>query len=68
MNVKQQELLDRLKKAIDNISKSPKTAAEVMSLLEDFVTSLEEISEDLATMPDEQVARNLREIARRMQQ
>ena len=61
MNTKQQELLDRLKKVIDSISRNPKTAAVVMPFLEDLVVVLEEVVEDLATTPDEQVAKNLRE-------
>lgn len=62
MNTKQQKLLDQLKNALNSISKSPATSAEVELIFEDFVISLEEIAYDLKTMPDEEVAANLKAI------
>jgi hypothetical protein len=62
MNTKQQDLFSRLENALDNISKSPKTAVEVTMIFEGFVASFEEIAEDLSATPDEQTAKALREI------
>ena len=62
MNTRQQKLLDQLKDVLNNISKSPATSAEVELIFEDFVASLEEIMDDLKTMPDEEVAANLKAI------
>jgi len=61
VNAKHQELLDRLTKAVDNISKSSKTMAALMPFIENLAVALEEIAEDLATTPDEQVAKDVRE-------
>jgi hypothetical protein len=58
----QRELIHRLKIAVSNISKNPKTAARVACLLEDFVASMEEIAHDLEAKSDEQVAKDLEEI------
>ena len=62
MNVRQQELFDRLKEALDKISGSPETAAQVDALFEDFVISFEEIAADLKTTSDEDLAATLRAI------
>ncbi len=62
MNARQQELSDRLKKVLDNISKSPETSAQVTLLLEDFVTSCEEIAIDLEETSDEETAATLEAI------
>ena len=62
MNTKRQELFERLKNALDDISKSPKTAAEVTLLFEDLVVSFEEIASDLKTISDEETAATLRTI------
>jgi hypothetical protein len=62
MNTKQQKLLDQLKDALNNISKSPATSAEVELIFEDFVASLEEIADDLKTMSDEEIAASLKAI------
>jgi hypothetical protein len=62
MNVELQELLDRQRKAMNSILKSPKTLAQVILIFEDFVAALEEIVDDLATRPDEQVAKDIRKI------
>ena len=64
MNSTQQKLFNRLRKALDNISESPETAAVVESmLLEDFVVSIEVIVDDLKTRPDKEVAATLRAMA-----
>ena len=63
MNSTQQKLVNRLRKALDNISESPETAAVVEDmLLEDFVISIEVIVDDLETRPDREVAATLRAI------
>ena len=62
MNARQQKLFDQLKKVLDNISKSPKTSAQVTLLLEDFVTSLEEIAIDVKETSDEETAATLKAI------
>ncbi len=62
VDMNQRELLERLKVAMDGISRNPKTAAEVAPLFEDFVVSMEEIAHDLGTATDEQVARDLEEV------
>jgi predicted transcriptional regulator len=62
MDMKERELFERLKRAMEIISKSPKTAAEVSLIFEDFIATLEEIAEDLATTPDEQVSKDLKDI------
>ncbi len=62
MNARQQELSDRLKKVLDNISKSPETSAQVTLLLEDFVISCEEIAIDLEETSDEETAATLKAI------
>ena len=56
------KLFDRLKEATDIIRRNPQTAAEIVLLFEEFVSSLEEIATDLATVPDDQVAGDLRKI------
>ena len=58
----QKELLNRLRIAMDGISRNPKTAVEVAPLFEDFVVSMEEIAHDLETATDEQVAKDLEEV------
>jgi len=58
----QRELFDRLRKAMNSISEHPKTAAQMTSIFEEFVVSVEEIACDLETMSDDQVGRNLEEI------
>ena len=55
-------LFERLKMAMDTISKNPKTSAEVSFLLEEFVASIEEIAHDLSTDSDECVAENVNAI------
>lgn len=55
-------LFDRLKEAADIIRKSPQVAAEVALFFEEFVSSLEEIAADLAIVPDDQVASDLRRV------
>ncbi len=62
MNARQQELFDRLKEALDNISGSPETADQVITLLEDLVISFEEIAADLETTSDEETAATLKSI------
>lgn len=62
MNVRHQELFDRLRSALDNISGSPKTAAEVSLIFEDLVVSLEEIATDLKMTSDDQTAATLKAI------
>lgn len=62
MNAGQQRLFNRLKNVLDVISENPETAAQVTSLLEDFVISLEEIAADLQAMSDEEMAATLRAI------
>ena len=62
MNTKRQKLFKRLRNALDDISKSPKTAVEVTLLFEDLVASFEEIAADLKTMSDEETAATLRSI------
>jgi hypothetical protein len=59
----QTDLFERLKRAMNTISKNPKTLAEVSFLFEDFVVSMEEIAYDLTTDSDERVAENVREAA-----
>ena len=58
----QRELFDRLRKAMRSISEHPKTAAQMASIFEEFVVSVEEIACDLETMSDDQVGRKLEEI------
>ncbi len=62
MNTEQQRLLERLKNALDDISKSPATAAEVVPLFEDLVVSFEQIADDLKTISDEETASTLKAI------
>ncbi len=62
MDARQQKIFDRLKKVLDDISKSPKTAAQVALLFEDFVTSFEEIAMDLKKTSDEETAATLKAI------
>ncbi len=62
MNTKQQKLLDRLKDALGEISKSPETAAEVTLIFEEMVISFEEIASDLKTESDEETATALKTI------
>ena len=62
MGRNKEELLDRLKIAVDIISKNSITAAEISCLLRDFVASMEEIAHDLEAKSDEQVAKDLEEI------
>ena len=62
MDVRQQDLFTRLEDALSYISKSPKTAAEVILIFEDLVISLEEIAGDLKATSDEQEARILRDL------
>ncbi len=62
MNDKQQELFDRLKRAANIIWGNPETTAEAILIFEEFVSSFEQIASDLAIAPDEQIARDLREI------
>lgn len=56
MNTKHQELVVRLKKALDNISGNPKTEAVVTPLLRDLVISFEEIASDLKQTSDQETA------------
>ncbi len=60
----QEELLNRLNKAMNTISKHPKTATGISFLFEEFVASVEEITHDLLEGSDEVVANNLREIVK----
>ena len=62
MNTEQQALFDRLKNALDNISTSPKTAAEVALIFKDMVISFEEIAADLKTESDAETATTLKTI------
>ncbi len=62
MNDKQQELFERLRRATNIIWGNSKTAAEAILIFEEFVSSFEQIAADLAIVPDEQIARDLREI------
>ena len=62
MNTERQKLFKRLKDVLDDISKSPATAAEVDLLFEDLVVSFEEIAADLKMMSDEETAANLKMI------
>jgi len=62
MNAGQQKLFNRLKDVLDVVSESPETAAQVTSLLEDFVISLEEIATDLQAISDEEMAATLKAI------
>ena len=62
MNARQQELFERLKSALDEISKSSETSAQVNSLFEDFVFSFEEIATDLKQTSDEETAAILKAI------
>jgi len=62
VDMNQKELLNRLRIAMDGISRNPKTAVEVAPLFEDFVVSMEEIAHDLETATDEQVAKDLEEV------
>ncbi len=62
MNARQQELFDRMKKVLDDISKSPRTLTQVTLLLEDFLISLEEIAIDLKETSDEETAATLKAI------
>ncbi|MFC1715579.1 hypothetical protein ACFL6S_18050 [Candidatus Poribacteria bacterium] len=62
MDARQQEIFDRLKKVLDDISKSPKTAAQVALLFEDFVASCEQIAIDLKETSDEETAAILKAI------
>jgi hypothetical protein len=56
MNIKHQELVARLKKALDNISGNPQTEAAVTLLFRDLVVSFEEIASDLKQTPDQETA------------
>ena len=58
----QQELFERLKRAMDIIKQNPRTSAEVAGIFREFVESMEEIVDDLATTSDEQIAETLREL------
>jgi predicted metal-dependent enzyme (double-stranded beta helix superfamily) len=60
MNMRQQELFDRLENALNYISDNPKTAAEVNLMFEDLVISFEEIASDLRATSDEQEAKILK--------
>ena len=62
MNTKRQKLFERLRNVLDDISRSPSTAAEVALLFEDLVASFEEIASDLKTISDEETAATLRSI------
>ena len=62
MNSEQQELFDRLKRATDIIWENPMTSAKVILILEELVSSLEQIATDLTTNSDEHMARELNEI------
>ena len=62
MNTRQKELFERLRDALDTISKSPETADEVALLFEDFVITFEEIAGDLETTSDKETAATLKEI------
>jgi len=62
MNSKKQELFDRLRKTTDIIWENPMTSAKVILILEELVSSLEQIAADLATNSDEYMARELDEI------
>ena len=62
MNARQQELFDRMKKVLDDISKSPRTLTQVTLLLEDFLISLEEIAIDLKETSDAETAATLKAI------
>jgi len=62
MDLRQQDLLDRLTNVLDFISGSPKTASEVNLIFEDLVTSFEEIAGDLRATPDEQEAITLQNL------
>ncbi len=64
MNTEQQELLERLRNTLEDISKSPATAVEVTLLFQDLVASFEEIAADLKTMSDQETAATLRMIVR----
>ncbi len=59
MNTKNQELVTRLEKALDNISGNPKTEAIVASLFTDLVISFEEIASDLKQTSDQETAASL---------
>jgi len=56
MHAKQQELVSRLKKAMNDISRDPETEAEVIPLLRDLVISFEEIASDLKQTSDQEIA------------
>ena len=58
----QTDLFGRLKRAMDTISRNPKTSAGVSSLFEEFVASIEEIAHDLSTDSDECVAEDVNAI------
>ena len=62
MNARQQELFERLKSVLDEISKSPETSTQVISLFEDFVLSFEEIAMDLKEASDKETAAILKAI------
>ncbi len=62
MNDRQQELLERLRKATDTIWRNPRTTAEAALIFEEFVSSFEQIAADLSEFPDGQVAGDLHEI------
>ena len=62
MNSEQQELFDRLKRATDIIWENPMTSVKVILILEELVSSLEQIATDLTTNSDEHMARELNEI------
>ncbi len=62
MNSTQQKLFNQLRKALDNISESPETAAVVAMIFENFAISIEDIVDDLKTTPDKEVAATLRAI------
>ncbi len=62
MNTKHQNLITRLKRALDNISENPKTEAVVELLLTELVVSFEEIVSDLKQTSDQETATVLESI------
>lgn len=56
MNTEHQELVARLKKALDNISGNPKTESIVALLFRDLVISFEKIASDLKQNSDQKTA------------
>ena len=56
MNTEHQELVARLKKALDNISGNPKTESIVALLFRDLVISFEKIASDLKQTSDQKTA------------